>query len=133
MKAMSSKMTAVENLYSQAISRHRRVVGGVFVGIGYILSPASWWNDAVVNIPIAYLIGWLVSRIAEPLFLPIMLLAYWGTNVLGIVMMHVGATYLLRKELTKKHWNLRRTLTVTAIYSIIMLALAIFGLIPKPF
>lgn len=133
MNAMSNRITGLENLYSQAMSRHRRLVGGFLVGIGYILSPASWWNDAVVNIPIAYLIGWLISLIAEPLFVPVMLLAYWGTNVVGVVMMHIGATYILRKELSKKQWNLRRTLVVTAIYSIIMIALAIFGIIPKPF
>jgi hypothetical protein len=130
---MNNKITEIQNTYSEVISRHRRLIGGVLVTVGYILSPASWWNDAVVNIPIAYVFGWLASKASEHLFLPVMLLAYWGTNVLGIVMLHVGATYILRKDLPKKHWNLRRTLIITAIYTVMMLALANFGILHKPF
>ncbi len=130
---MNNKIAEIQNAYSEVISRHRRLIGSVLVTIGYILSPASWWNDAVVNIPIAYVFGWLASLVSAHLFLPVMLLAYWGTNVLGILMLHVGATYILRKELPKKHWKLRRTFIITALYTILMLALANFGILHRPF
>ncbi len=35
--------------------------GSVIVGIGYMLSPLSWWNDLVFNLPIALAVGYAVS------------------------------------------------------------------------
>ena len=39
------------------MSLGRKIKGGVVAMIGFLLSPLSWWNDAFVNIPIAYGIG----------------------------------------------------------------------------
>ncbi len=130
---MIEKVGSAQNRYAEAMSRHRRLIGGFLVTVGYILSPASWWNDAFVNIPIAYVFAWAASKISPHLFLPVMVLAYWGTNVAGFLMMHVGATYILRKEIPKKHWNLRRTLIVTAIYTILMVVLANLKVFHRPF
>ena len=60
--------------------------------IGYILSPASWWNDAVVNIPLAL----AMARAAHTLLGTPTGLAfaasYWATNILGIILMVAGAS-----------------------------------------
>ena len=130
---MIEKVGSAEKRYAEAMSKHRRRIGVVLVTVGYILSPASWWNDAFVNIPIAYIFAWAASKISPHLFLPVMVLAYWGTNVTGFLMMHIGATYILRKEIPKKDWNLRRTIIVTGIYTIIMVVLANLKVFHKPF
>ena len=39
----------------------KRLRGGFFVVIGFLLSPMSWWNDLFFNLPIAYGFGYLCS------------------------------------------------------------------------
>lgn len=54
-----------------AISRCRRCrckLAFILGIIGYILSPLSWWNDAIVNIPIAIVVGTIFSLIDEKFF-----------------------------------------------------------------
>ncbi len=67
----------------------RAAYGGMGL-VGYILSPASWWNDAVVNIPIALASGKLFEYL---LGIPLSIgfaVSYWLTNILGIVIMIGG-------------------------------------------
>ena len=45
--------------------------------VGFILSPLSWWNDAVVNIPISYLLSLPFSLVDERLYLPAFIAIYW--------------------------------------------------------
>ncbi len=64
----------------------------VFI-VGYILSPLTWWNDLFVNIPIAYVIASILTVfIGRELFAELFALAYMFTNVLGFILMHLGAT-----------------------------------------
>ena len=35
--------------------------GGFLVVAGFLLSPLSWWNDLVINIPLALGFAWAVS------------------------------------------------------------------------
>ncbi len=56
---------------------------------GYILSPLSFWNDAFVNIPIAYLVAVAASAVAGPGVFPAAFFAgYLASNVAGLLMMH---------------------------------------------
>jgi hypothetical protein len=57
---------------------------------GYILSPLSFWNDAFVNLPIAYAIGLLFGAFSRKFFLPGMIFGYWLSNILGFVLLHKG-------------------------------------------
>lgn len=58
--------------------------------IGFMLSPLSWWNDAFVNLPLAVAFGWLVAWVHPPAFKAGVLVGYWLTNVLGLVLMQKG-------------------------------------------
>ena len=69
----------------------RRITGGVLVVIGFMLSPLSWWNDLVVNVPIAVAFGWAVSLFYRPAFAAALVIGYWLTNALGFILMHKGA------------------------------------------
>jgi hypothetical protein len=127
------KTIGISQLYANVATRRRRALGGIFVTVGYILSPASWWNDAFVNLPVAFGVGWLASKVSEDLFLPVMILAYWSTNILGLLMLHVGLIYILRKETPKLAWSIRRTLFVSTIYTLVVVALVKSGIFDVPF
>ncbi|MEB3267578.1 MAG: hypothetical protein VKJ09_03470 [Leptolyngbya sp.] len=64
---------------------------GTLVGLGYLLSPLSWWNDVFFNLPIALVFGYGVSWVNRDWLLPGTLLGYWLSNVAGMVMMQMGA------------------------------------------
>ena len=64
---------------------------GTLVGVGYLLSPLSWWNDLVVNFPVALVFAYGLGWFNAHWFFPGAIAGYWFSNVLGIVMMQFGA------------------------------------------
>jgi len=94
----------------------RKLSGGILATIGYLLSPLSWWNDAFVNIPLALLFAWLVSFLYPSGFTAGLILGYWLTNVLGLVLMHKGARKML-PEKPAVDW--RRELLIDVMVSLI--------------
>jgi len=98
--------------------------------LGWVLSPFTWWNDAFVNLPLAYLSANVINRALPRSFPAAFLITYWFTNVLGIALMYIGAGSLYAKGLIK---NKRRLLLNTLIiYSIISAFLIRLGIL-KPF
>ena len=86
----------------------RKVTGGALGVIGFMLSPLSWWNDAVVNLPLALIFASVVGLIYRPASQPdstafnaAVIFGYWLTNVLGFVLMHKGAQQVLSNEQKK--------------------------------
>lgn len=65
--------------------------GVLLVSLGYMLSPLSWWNDLVFNLPIALVFGYGVSWVNADWFLGATIVGYWLSNVIGIVIMQFGA------------------------------------------
>jgi hypothetical protein len=94
----------------------RKISGGALVTIGFMLSPLSWWNDAFVNIPLALGFAWLVSFLYQPAFAASLIVGYWLTNVVGLVLMHKGARKMLSG---KPAADLRRELLKDVIVSLI--------------
>ena len=99
--------------------------------IGFTLSPASWWNDAVVNLPVAYLAAYLVARLDPRLFLIAFVVAYWATNLIGLLCMHVSARKLLYR--TKPGMSFRRFFLISLLYTLLIVALAQLKWIRLPF
>ncbi len=100
-------------------SRHiERIYGSVIGTIGFILSPASWWNDLVVNIPLA-----LIMAKAAQIMLPMVrfdilfIVSYWITNIVGIVMMIYGYGKAVKPEMSRK--SLIISLLIATIYTIL--------------
>lgn len=73
----------------------RRVCGAVLLFVGFLLSPLSWWNDLLVNVPLALAFARVVSLLYPPLFGPAFFVGYVATNVLGFLLMHLGARIAL--------------------------------------
>ena len=111
-----------------------KVKGGLLATVGYLLSPVSWWNDLFVNIPIAYAFGALFGLVSEDLFLPAMVAGYWITNILGFVLMHRGIKDVLskKKDTGYSRGDMIKDLCVSAVYTVIVVALASAGFLRLP-
>ena len=110
----------------------RKITGGVFAVLGFMLSPLSWWNDAFMNLPLAVAFGWVVSlAVTKPwkttVFDVAVIVGYWLTNVLGLVLMHKGARQLLSKEAARG--SLKKDLLVSLAYTALIVALIKFGVL----
>ncbi len=107
--------------------------GGALVGIGYMLSPLSWWNDLVFNLPIALVFGYGVSWLNPHWFIPGTIVGYWLSNVLGMVMMQFGAVDLF---LADDQRNTSRDLWMgfggATLYTILAAALVYFHVLEIP-
>ncbi|MCE4628006.1 MAG: hypothetical protein F7C34_02515 [Desulfurococcales archaeon] len=88
--------------------------------IGYILSPASWWNDAVVNIPIALAIAEILERVSGLPREAGFAAAYWATNLAGIVLMLVGMEGAGRSRVTLR--SLLAGLALGSLYTVLVIA-----------
>lgn len=94
--------------------------------IGFILSPASWWNDAFVNIPLALISAKLLTLLGVPMDIGF-IVSYWASNILGIVLMAYGVTGLVARRITRV--DLVKWLTVSTFYTIVMVyIISVFNL-----
>lgn len=86
--------------------------------LGYVLSPLSWWNDLYVNLPIAYLGGNLAALVERHLFAPGMIATYWASNVLGLLLLHLGGARSVQLPHTPlKPVGLRSSLLLSLLYT----------------
>lgn len=122
-----------------SVAWKRKVSGGVLGVIGFMLSPLSWWNDAVVNLPLALIFASIVGLFYRPASQPnstafdaMVIFGYWLTNILGFVLMHKGAQQVLSKE-EKKYSRraLLRDLGVSLLYTALIVLLIKAGVL-KP-
>ncbi|MGA2866072.1 MAG: hypothetical protein ABSF95_16490 [Verrucomicrobiota bacterium] len=110
----------------------RKITGGLLAGVGYMLSPLSWWNDLFVNVPLALVFAWLVSLFYQPAFQPSLVIGYWLTNVLGLILMHKGAQRILTEK--ERNYSLRdllRDVGISLLYTGLIIALLRLGIL-KP-
>lgn len=111
----------------------RKINGGILATIGFILSPLSWWNDLFVNIPIAYVFGFLFGLISKSLFLPFMIIGYWITNILGVILMHKGISDVfseIERKYTRK--ELLKDLVISILYTLVIVILVMLGILKFP-
>jgi hypothetical protein len=102
----------------------RKVQGGVLGFVGFMLSPLSWWNDAFVNLPLALGFAWIITRFQKAWFEPAVVLGYWLTNVLGLILMHKGAQRMAgtgQKTYTRR--DLLKDVAVSLAYTVLIVAL----------
>lgn len=106
----------------------RRAFSATVAGLGWLLSPLSWWNDLLVNVPLAYLFATPFSLLDERLYIPAFALGYWLTNLLGFVLLHKGIVGMVS---TRKA-SLRKDLFVATVYSFVIVVAAWLGWLPSP-
>lgn len=74
----------------------QKIAGSLLALVGFMLSPLSWWNDLLINIPLALAFAWAISLVYPAAFQVAVIVGYWITNVLGFVLMHKGVQQLVR-------------------------------------
>ncbi|MEP0969078.1 MULTISPECIES: hypothetical protein [unclassified Phormidium] len=111
----------------------RRLWGGSLVVVGYLLSPLCWWNDLVINLPLALGFGYLASRPFPDALVPMTGLGYWLTNVVGFVLMQQGAVTALQKQEpgTTGH-SLRNGLITSTVYALAIVVLLQLHILDVP-
>jgi hypothetical protein len=112
----------------------QKLRGGFFVVIGYLLSPLCWWNDLIFNLPIAYFFGYICSLFSPKLMMPGVIVGYWLSNIIGILLMQAGAIDVLQKKSQER--NLKKELLTgllsSTAYTFLILALIQFKIIDTP-
>ena len=93
----------------------KKIRGGFFLVLGYLLSPLCWWNDLLFNLPIAYGFGYACSILSPKLLLPCSIIGYWLSNIIGILLMQFGSKDIFQKE-PQEH-NLKKELVTGLISS----------------
>jgi hypothetical protein len=81
---------------TRSVSIYKRIAGVILIVIGYLLSPLCWWNDIVFNLPLALAFGYVTSRFYPDAFVPLTVVGYWLSNVVGFIMMQQGAVAALK-------------------------------------
>lgn len=111
MSTLPRRATTVAQILKQ------RGLYGLAATIGFILSPASWWNDAFVNIPLALLAAKVLTLIGVPMDIGFVV-SYWASNIIGIILMAYGVTGIVAKKITSR--DLVKWLGVSTLYTLIM-------------
>jgi len=110
-----------------------RVINGFIATLGFLLSPLSWWNDLVFNIPIAYGFAFLFGLISEKLFFPMMIFGYWLTNIAGLILMHHGVKGVIHPGKTGHNKNeLIKDIIFSILYTLAIAVLVKVGWLKFP-
>lgn len=106
---------------------------GVLLVIGFILSPLSWWNDLIINIPFSYAFAWIFAFIfSKKWFNVLFVIGYLLSNLLGFILMDLGGKKLLKKEYKFTKKQLKKEILWTIIYTAIIIILLKIGVIQYP-
>lgn len=117
---------------SQLVLILKKVRGGLFLVIGFLLSPMSWWNDLFFNLPIAYGFGYVCSLLSANLLVPCSIAGYWLSNIVGIMLMQAGAIDVLDQSKRDLKKELLTGLASSTAYTLVILALIYFKVIQAP-
>lgn len=106
----------------------------LLLAIGWLLSPLCWWNDLVINLPLAYGVGLLVKQFRPEWFAGGLIAGYWLSNVVGIVLMQTSALEVFQEP--GQPSNLRRELlwglVTSTVYTLVVFVLVQTGVIHTP-
>jgi hypothetical protein len=115
------------------VSFLQRLWGGFLIIVGYMLSPLCWWNDVIINLPLALGFGYLTSRPFTEALVPLTGVGYWLTNVVGFVLMQQGAmTALQKEEQGSTPQSLRNGVITSTVYTAAIVLLLQFHILEMP-
>ncbi|WP_432812112.1 hypothetical protein [Pantanalinema sp. GBBB05] len=112
----------------------KKLRGGALLTIGFLLSPLSWWNDLIFNLPVAYGFGYLCSWVARDWLIPGTIVGYWISNILGILLMQAGVLDLAQGQPTQRQLKkeLLTGVVSSTIYTLLIVALVQFKVLETP-
>ncbi len=131
--------TALEQLQSDAPlglkqGIFKKIRGGLFFVLGYLLSPLCWWNDLIFNLPIAYGFGYVCSLFSPQLLIPCSIAGYWLSNIVGILLMQRGALDVFQNLPAERNTRkeLVTGLVTSTVFTVIILTLIQLKVIDTP-
>lgn len=132
MKAGKASFQTYNNLSANRLSNSfwTRGCGALLCVIGWILSPLTWWNDLLVNLPVSWLLASLIWPAQGPRFGFAVIFFYWLTNVAGLIMMISGGRLLATGKRIRAN-DIMISLWVCAGYTLIVLILSALNIV-KP-
>ncbi len=94
------------------------------MGVGYLLSPLCWWNDLIINLPVAYGFGYLVSLVVPEWFGVGAIAGYWLSNLVGIVLMQWGLGDMVQGQGQRRQptRDLLMGLATSTLYTVVIVA-----------
>ena len=114
-------------IFHETIHRQRGfslLIRVIVCTVGFILSPLSWWNDLVVNVPLSYAFAWIVGKTLHPfivihkwLFIDLLVVGYFLTNLIGFLMIHHSVSGLKKN----KAISIKSQILVSIAYTIIII------------
>jgi hypothetical protein len=90
--------------------------------LGWLLSPLTSWNDAFINIPLAYLIAKPATAFFHTDIVVTLVAAYWLTNIAGVGMMLLSGHAII-KEKRNAAREIAIIITTIAVYSLAIAAI----------
>jgi hypothetical protein len=108
-----------------------RLGGLLFLLVGFLLSPLCWWNDLMINLPLAYGFGYVCNLFINGSLLPGAIAGYWLSNLGGIFLMQVGGTKIFQQKTQPKSFRkiLFSGIASSSIFTAILFLLVHFQLI----
>ena len=100
--------------------------------IGWLLSPLTPWNDAIFNIPLAYVMASLLTHLFPDSFPAAFLICYWLTNLAGILMILWSGHRLIKSDRPLQVHTLKKLWVWMGVFSIVILFVIWRGWV-KPF
>ncbi|MEB3318008.1 MAG: hypothetical protein VKO39_07705 [Cyanobacteriota bacterium] len=117
----------------QAIGLRRALPALAGLALGWLLSPLCWWNDLLVNLPLALGFARLVSLLNPAWLLPALVSGYWLSNMVGILLMQNGALALVPEERrVGRSRELLWGVLSSSLYTLAIVAAAKLGWISMP-
>ena len=112
----------------------KKLRGGVLLVVGFLLSPLSWWNDLIFNLPVAYLFGYLCHLIHPDWFIPATIAGYWLSNVLGVLLMQAGVLDVVQEAGSERNFKkeLMTGVISSTAYTLVILALIRLNIFNTP-
>ena len=113
--------------------RLKKLRGGFLLVIGYLLSPLCWWNDLVFNLPVSYCFGYICAWFSPNLFFPGLIIGYWLSNIVGILLMQAGALDVFQQSERNLKKELLTGLATSTLYTLAIVALIQFKILDASF
>lgn len=106
----------------------------LLLGLGWLLSPLCWWNDLVINLPLAWIVARMLAFWHASWFSPGLVIGYWLSNVAGILLMQASALEVFRNAAQPREprRELLAGLASSTAYTLAVLALVKTGVLHTP-
>lgn len=113
----------------------KEIIKGSWYFLGYLLSPVSWWNNLIINIPLAYLFASLVAIVRyDPGFFNICFIGfYFLMNIIGLIILRRCVDTPLQKVYGWDKEEVVGGLVLAIIYGVILIILLFLDVIRIPY